>query len=56
MKKFTVRWTAVYETVILVEDNASEEDIKNEAASIPIDVPGSEYQSDTWEVTQITPQ
>ena len=54
-KQLVVRWTACYETVITVPHDASETDIKDEAANIPIDVVGSEYQTDTWEVDSITP-
>jgi hypothetical protein len=56
-KKFLVRWSAVYETVMEVPDCAEEDSqlIKDNAANIPIDVPGSEYQVDTWEVESINP-
>ena len=50
MKKL-VRWTATYETLIEVADGEDERDI---AANIPLDVPGSLYQTDTWEVDTIT--
>lgn len=49
-KKVIVRWTAVYETVIEVPDNATDDDVHGEAANIQIDVPGSEYQQDTFDV------
>jgi hypothetical protein len=54
MKKVIVRWTATYETVMEVSDNATKNDIMDEAANITIDVPGSTYQEDTWEVEKIT--
>jgi hypothetical protein len=49
MKKI-VRWIAVYETLINVPEGEDEDD---EAANILIDVPGSTYQTDTWEVEKI---
>ena len=49
-KKVIVRWTAVYETVLEVPENATTDDVQGEAANINLDVPGSEYQQDTWEV------
>lgn len=52
-KQVTVRWTAVYETTINVPPDATEEQIKEEAANINITVPNSEYQLDTWEVESI---
>lgn len=48
--KRLVRWTATYETVIDVPEGDDEKDY---AASIEIDVKGSIYQSDTWEVERI---
>lgn len=54
MKTVTVRWTATYETVIEVPDGATRQEIEDEAANIPIDVPGSKYQEDTWEVEKIS--
>lgn len=50
MKKKLVRWTATYETLVDVPEGADEREI---AASIPINVPGSVYQSDTWDVEGI---
>ncbi len=52
MKKVIVRWAAVYETVIEVPENATEHEIEELAVDIKIDVPGSEYQQDTWEVVE----
>lgn len=49
--KRLVRWTATYETVIEVAEGEDERAI---AAEIDVDVPGSEYQTDTWEVDEIT--
>jgi hypothetical protein len=56
-KKVVVRWTAVYETVITVPIDADPygTTVKDLAAKIPIEVDGSEYQSDTWEVESINP-
>jgi hypothetical protein len=56
MKKVIVRWAAVYETVIEVPENATEHEIEELAVDIKIDVPGSEYQQDTWEVVKISPE
>ena len=54
-RKVVVRWEAVYETTIEVPADAplGSTTVKDEAANIPIDVPGSEYQADTWEVESI---
>jgi hypothetical protein len=49
MKKI-VRWSAVYETEVEVADG---EDVRDVAANIDINVPGSEYQLDTWDVEKI---
>lgn len=49
-KKVIVRWTAVYETVIEVPEDATDDDVQGEAADIKIDVPGSEYQQDTFDI------
>jgi hypothetical protein len=49
MKKL-IRWTATYETLVEIPEGADEQEI---AASIPLTVPGSLYQSDTWEVEGI---
>lgn len=55
LKKVVVRWTAVYETTLTVDAAMSTEEIESgPAADIEIEVPGSEYQSDTWEVESIT--
>jgi len=54
MKHILVRWTAVYETVIPVSDDATPKQIEDEAACINIEVPGSAYQTDTWEVEKIS--
>jgi hypothetical protein len=58
MKKLTVRWSAMYETEIEVPDHCDEnsQEAKDAAANIPIDVIGSEYQTDTWEVESIKPK
>lgn len=50
MKKL-VRWTATYETIIDVAEGENENDV---AADIVIDVKGSAYQTDTWDVDEIT--
>jgi len=54
-KKLIVRWTAVYETVIEVPAFVSPDyrEAQDAAARIPIDCPGSTYQTDTWEVERI---
>lgn len=54
-KKVIVRWTAVYETEIEVPADAHVDDIvvKEAAANIDLDVPGSTYQTDTWEVEEV---
>ena len=52
MKK-VVRWTATYETVVELPDGASETDVKDEAANIPLYLEGSEYQTDSWDVESI---
>jgi len=54
MKKVIVRWSAVYETVIEVPEDATEEQNEDMSGDIKIDVPGSEYQSDTWQVERIS--
>lgn len=54
MKKVVIRWTAVYETIIEVPENATDEQIEDLSGDIKIDVSGSEYQSDTWEVERIS--
>jgi len=45
--KFKVKWTASYETVIEAD---SLESAQAEAASMEVDVPGSRYIEDSWEV------
>ncbi len=50
--KFRVKWSATYVTVI---DAETQEEAQDEAASIDISVPGSEYLEDSWEVIQLTP-
>ncbi len=52
MKK-VVTWTAEYETILNLPDGSSDEDVKGAAADIPIDVPGSTYMPDSWEVKRI---
>lgn len=52
-KEVIVRWQAVYETAIVVPPDATEQQMQDEAANINITCPGSEYQSDTWEVEKI---
>jgi len=54
-KKLIVRWHADYETIIEVPFDVpiDSQAVKDEAVNIPIDVPGSEYQTDTWEVESI---
>jgi len=54
-RKVIVRWEAVYETTIEVPVDAplDSQAVKDEAGGISIDVPGSEYQTDTWEVESI---
>lgn len=51
--KIIVRWSASYETELEMPDNATETDIKDEAAKIDISVPGSTYQQDTWDVEKV---
>ena len=51
MPKFIVRWNAVYETEV---EAPNAEEAEEMAADICIDVKGSEYQQDTWEVEKIT--
>lgn len=55
LKTVVVRWTAVYETKLVVDADLSDDAIeRGPAADIDINVPDSEYQSDTWEVESIT--
>jgi len=54
MKKVIVRWQAVFETTIEVEDNATYQDLMDAAANISLDgIENTEYQQDTWEVEEI---
>jgi hypothetical protein len=55
-KQVVVRWTATYETTINVpvEAELDSQTVKDEAANIDIEVKGSTYQSDTWNVDSIT--
>ncbi len=55
-KAVVVRWQATYETTIIVPADADleGEQVKDAAANIEIHCPGSEYQTDTWEVESIT--
>jgi hypothetical protein len=48
--KFKVKWTASYETVIEAD---SLEEARDGAASIEVDVPGSRYVEDSWEVLKM---
>jgi hypothetical protein len=55
MKRIKVKWTADYETVI--EYNPDEQTESDAIADIDVEVPGSEYISesfDTREVTQLS--
>ena len=54
-RKVIVRWEAVYETTIEVPVDAplDSQAVKDEAVGISIDCPGSEYQTDTWDVESI---
>ena len=54
LTELTVRWTAVYETKIKVKDPADVQEVRDAAADIDICIPGSEYQSDTFEVEKVT--
>jgi len=49
--KFKVKWTASYVTEVEAPDV---EAAKNEACQIEIDVPGSKYVEDSWEVQSLT--
>lgn len=55
-KQVVVRWQATYETTINVPIDAELESqtVKDAAANIDIEVKGSTYQTDTWDVTSIT--
>jgi hypothetical protein len=48
-----VRWTATYETVLLLPDNATDQDVQDAVADIPVDVDGSEYVDNSWDVKSI---
>lgn len=50
--KFTVRWTASYETEV---EASTLDEARDEAASIQVDVLGSKYVEDSWEVLKLTP-
>jgi hypothetical protein len=54
-REVVVRWTAVYETTIEIPLDAplDGQEVKDAAACIDVDVRGSEYQMDTWEVEKI---
>ena len=52
-KEVVVRWQAFYETKLTVPMTATSEDISAMAADINIDVPGSTYQTDTFEVEKV---
>lgn len=57
-RKVVIRWQAVYETTIEVpvDSPLDSQAVMDYAADIPIDVPGSTYQADTWEVEKIKEQ
>lgn len=50
--KFKLRWMATYETEIEAPDENSARD---EASSVEVDVPGSRYIDDSWEVVSMVP-
>jgi hypothetical protein len=50
--KFKLKWTACYETIIEAEDL---KEARDEAGNIDIDVRGSRYIEDSWEVTSLAP-
>ena len=52
--KILVRWTAVYETEIEMEPGFTDTTAQDAAVDIRIEVPGSEYQGDTWEVEALS--
>jgi hypothetical protein len=56
MKTLSVKWTAVYDTTIEVEDwvGVDYREAKDKAATIPIDVLGANLISGSWEVLEIT--
>ena len=55
-KEVVIRWTATYETTVRVHEDTDLDsvEVKEIAASVNIDVDGSEYQTDTWEVEKIS--
>ena len=55
-KEVVIRWTATYETTVRVHEDTDLDsvEVKDMAADINIDVDGSEYQTDTWEVEKIS--
>lgn len=48
--KYKIRWQATYETVVEADSPAG---AKDEAGDIDIDVRGSRYVEDTWEVLSL---
>ncbi len=52
-KMVKVRWTAVYETTLVVPVDTTEEQIRDTMADININVAGSKLQVDTWEIESI---
>lgn len=49
--KFSVKWTATYETNI---EASTLEEARDEASAIDITVPGSNYLEDSWEVLDLS--
>jgi hypothetical protein len=50
--KFRVKWTATYETIIEAQDL---DKAREAAADIDLDVKGSRYLEDSWEVLSMEP-
>lgn len=50
--KFRVKWTATYETIIEAQDSAQAREV---AADIDLDIRGSLYAEDSWEVLSMEP-
>lgn len=50
--KFKVRWTATYETEI---EASTKDEAREEASSVCVDVPGSKYVEDSWEMLSLSP-
>jgi hypothetical protein len=50
--KFRVKWTAVYETEI---EAPTLDEARDEASSVSVDIPGSKYVEDSWEVLRLSP-